>query len=75
MAFYVYFASATGKTRIHLGSCPYCREGRAADKESPQQGGWSQAFKSLSEAEGFVKRVLPWFKDRKKCNHCLPDTA
>jgi|EndMetStandDraft_7_1072992.scaffolds.fasta_scaffold291181_2 hypothetical protein len=70
MAFYVYFASATGRTRIHLGNCPHCREGHAVDKEAPQ-GGWTQAFKTLSEAEAYVKRVFPWFKDRKKCQHCL----
>ncbi|WP_119389615.1 hypothetical protein [Taklimakanibacter lacteus] len=73
MAFYVYFASATGKTRIHLGSCPHCRDGRAADKEN--QGGWTQAFRTLSEAEGYVSRMFPWFKDKKKCHHCLTGRA
>jgi hypothetical protein len=53
-----------------LGNCPHCREGHAVDKEAPQ-GGWTQAFKTLSEAEAYVKRVFPWFKDRKKCQHCL----
>jgi hypothetical protein len=71
MAFYVYFASATGRTRIHLGSCPHCRDGHAADKESPPMGGWSKAFGNLSEAEAYVKRMFPWFKDKRKCHHCL----
>lgn len=70
MAFYVSYSSAAGKSRIHLSSCPYCREG-AVDRDARTLISWSPALKTLSAAESYALRMFPTFRDRGKCDHCM----
>jgi hypothetical protein len=70
MAFYVSFSSAAGKSRIHLSSCPYCRDG-AVDHDAHTLISWSPTLSTLSAAESYALRMFPTFRDRRKCDHCM----
>lgn len=70
MAFYVSFSSAAGKSRIHLSSCPYCRDG-AVDHDAHSLISWSPTLNTLSAAESYALRMFPTFRDRGKCDHCM----
>jgi hypothetical protein len=70
MAFYVSFSSAAGKSRIHLSSCPHCRDG-AVDCDAHMAISWSPTLNTLSAAESYAMRMFPHFRDRGKCDRCM----
>jgi hypothetical protein len=70
MAFYVSYSSATGRSRIHLSSCPRCRDG-AVVHDAQALVSWSPILSTLSEAESYALRMFPDFRDRGKCDHCM----
>jgi hypothetical protein len=70
MAFYVSYSSAAGKSRIHLNSCPHCRDG-AVGYDAHIAISWSPTLNTLSEAESYAKRMFPSFRDRGKCDRCM----
>ena len=72
MTFYVSYASATGKYRIHRSSCRHCQNG-AVDHDAQITLSWSPALETLSEAESYAMRMFPKFTDKGKCGRCTSD--
>lgn len=70
MAFYVSFSSAAGKSRIHLSSCPHCRDG-SIDHDAHMAISWSPTLNTLSQAESYAMRMFAHFRDRGKCDRCM----
>src|SRR4029078_13325464 len=70
MAFYVSYASAAGKCRIHRSSCPFCQDG-AVDHDAHTTVSWSPMLQTMSGAEAYAMRMFPSFADRGNCDRCM----
>jgi hypothetical protein len=71
MTYWVYENIPLRRTRVHLGSCSFCRDGRGIHGGGKRpSGAWYGPFDTVQEAERLAasrKRL-----DNQKCPECLP---
>ncbi len=74
MNYWVYENRVLDKTRIHLGSCPYCQDGRGihggGDRAS---GSWTGPLPTMEVAQQAAARSAR--RDNRNCLQCLPRMA
>ena len=73
MTYWVYENIPLRRTRIHLSSCSFCRDGRGIHGGGTRpSGAWFGPFETIQEAERLAasrKRL-----DNQKCPECLPSS-
>ncbi len=74
MNYWVYENRVVDKTRIHLGSCPYCQDGRGIHGGGERAtGSWIGPLPTLEEARKVASRFA--HRDNRSCLQCLPRVA
>lgn len=74
MNYWVYENRVLDKTRIHLGSCPYCQDGRGIHGGGDRAtGSWVGPLPSVEAAQQAAARFAR--NDNRTCLQCLPRVA
>lgn len=68
--YYVYEDDPTNKAKIHLASCPYCKNGQGIKDTRLQDNRWHGPFTALQEAEKFAYQLNK--KNTDRCKTCKP---
>lgn len=76
MKYYVSHMTPHGRARVHRGDCVHCRDGQGQENQERTGSGatgWSPPFDTLEDAEDYMEREFPGFKDTGFCAHCKPE--
>ena len=65
-----YFVSA--RDRIHVGTCPYCKNGKGPDPDRDTSEVWDGPFRTRAEAFTAAKKAA--YYDVRDCGFCLPQS-
>jgi TIR domain len=68
--YYVYEDDPTNKAKIHMATCPYCRDGKGIKATRLQDNRWHGPFTTLQEAEKLAYRLNK--KNTERCKTCKP---
>lgn len=82
MAYFVKVIPSSGRARIHVGDCKFCREGQGMEKQDKGTGPtyWhpkhpSPGLTTIAEAHAFMISLGPRYGDIGPCQYCMRDQA
>ncbi len=82
MAYFVKVIPPSGRARIHVGDCKFCRDGQGMENQDKGSGPtyWqprypSPGFPTVAVAKEFMASLGPRYEDVGACSYCMKEMA
>ena len=80
MGYHVKVIPPSGRARIHVGTCKFCRDGQGMENQDKGGGPtyWHPAyptpgFSTVEEASKFMAALGPRYADTGRCSYCMKE--